>query len=147
MGETGGTGGMGETPLPTAPEIPPPAHRAPRVVVIEDNADAAESLQLLLEMRGHEVAIAGDGLDGLERVRRFRPDVVLCDIGLPGRLDGYAVARELRADPAFAALRLIALTGYGQAEDQRHAHEAGFDLHLTKPIDPAKLFAILAHDE
>jgi CheY-like chemotaxis protein len=90
------------------------------------------------------VATAGDGRAGLERARRFRPDVVLCDIGLPGGLDGYAVARELRADPAFAGLRLIALTGYGQAEDQRQAHEAGFDLHLTKPVDPAKLLQLLA---
>ena len=91
----------------------------------------------------YEVATAGDGLAGLELTRRLRPDVVLCDIGLPGGLDGYAVARDLRADPTFADLRLIALTGYGQAEDQRRAREAGFDLHLTKPVDPTKLLYIL----
>jgi PAS domain S-box-containing protein len=125
-------------------EVPVPGAGLPRVLVIEDNADAAESMQLLLELRGFEAVIAGDGAAGLELVRRFRPDVVLCDIGLPGALDGYAVARELRADPAFAALRLIALTGYGQAEDQRQAHAAGFDLHLTKPVDPATLLNLLA---
>ncbi len=126
------------------PEIPAPSAGARRVLVVEDNADAAESMQLLLELRGFAAAIAGDGLAGLELARQFRPDVVLCDIGLPGGLDGYAVARALRADPAFAGLRLIALTGYGQAEDQRQAYAAGFDLHLTKPVDPAKLFQLLA---
>jgi CheY-like chemotaxis protein len=125
-------------------EVPAPGPGMPRVLVIEDNADAAESMQLLLELRGFEAVIAGDGAAGLELARRFRPDVVLCDIGLPGALDGYAVARELRADPAFAGVRLIALTGYGQAEDQRRAHAAGFDLHLTKPVDPATLLNLLA---
>jgi PAS domain S-box-containing protein len=125
-------------------EVPAPATSLPRVLVVEDNADAAESMQLLLELRGFETVTAGDGVAGLELARRFRPDVVLCDIGLPGALDGYAVARELRADPAFAGLRLIALTGYGQAEDQRRAYAAGFDLHLTKPVDPATLLNLLA---
>ncbi len=129
---------------PAEPESPVPAAHPRRIAIVEDNVDAAESMQLLLELRGFEVATAGDGLAGLELIRRLRPDVVLCDIGLPGGLDGYGVARELRADPAFAGLRLIALTGYGQAEDQRQAQEAGFDLHLTKPVDPAKLFRILA---
>ena len=115
-----------------------------RVLVIEDNVDAAESMQMLLELSGFEVATAADGCAGLDAARRFRPDVVLCDIGLPGGMDGYAVARELRADDELHSVRLIALTGYGQAEDKRRAYEEGFDLHLTKPVDPVILPDLLA---
>jgi len=132
---------------PREPEeatAPDPETGPRRVLVIEDNVDAAESMQMLLELSGFEVATAMDGLAGLEAARRFRPDVVLCDIGLPGGMDGYAVARELRADDALRPVRLIALTGYGQAEDQRRAYAEGFDLHLTKPVDPALLPDLLA---
>jgi signal transduction histidine kinase/ActR/RegA family two-component response regulator len=115
-----------------------------RVLVIEDNVDAAESMQMLLELSGFEVETAVDGRAGLEAARRFQPDVVLCDIGLPGGMDGYAVARELRADDALRPVRLIALTGYGQAEDRLRAYAEGFDLHLTKPVDPALLPDLLA---
>jgi CheY-like chemotaxis protein len=115
-----------------------------RCLVIEDNLDAAESMGLLLELSGHQVEIAHDGRQGLEAARRFRPDVVLCDIGLPGGLDGYEVARRMRQDPALSGIRLIALTGYGQEEDQRRAREAGFDVHLTKPADPERLERLLA---
>ncbi len=115
-----------------------------RVLVIEDNVDAAESMQMLLELSGFEVETAMDGRAGLEAARRFQPDVVLCDIGLPGGMDGYAVARELRADDALRPVRLIALTGYGQAEDRLRAYAEGFDLHLTKPVDPALLPDLLA---
>ena len=127
-------------------EAAPPARAngSRRVLIIEDNADAAESLQMLLELSGFEVTTAADGTSGLETARRFRPDVVLCDIGLPGGLDGYGVARELRSDSAFQSVRLIALTGYGQAEDQRRAYAEGFDLHLTKPVDPVRLKDLLA---
>jgi PAS domain S-box-containing protein len=126
-------------------EAAPPARAdgSRRVLIIEDNADAAESLQMLLELSGFEVATAADGTSGLEAARRFHPDVVLCDIGLPGGLDGYGVARELRADSALQEVRLIALTGYGQAEDQRRAYAEGFDLHLTKPVDPVLLKDLL----
>ncbi len=116
-----------------------------RVVVIEDNVDAAESLQLLLEIWGHQVEMVHDGPAGLEAVRRFEPDVVLCDIGLPGGMDGYEVARRLRS--AGSTARLVALTGYGQQEDQRRALEAGFDLHLTKPVEPVALQKLLAAPE
>jgi CheY-like chemotaxis protein len=116
-----------------------------RVVVIEDNVDAAESLQLLLEIWGHQVEIVHDGPAGLESVRGFEPDVVLCDIGLPGGMDGYEVARQLRS--AGSTARLVALTGYGQQEDQRLALDAGFDLHLTKPVEPAALQKLLAAPE
>jgi PAS domain S-box-containing protein len=127
-------------------EAAPPAsaNGSRRVLIIEDNADAAESLQMLLELSGFEVTTAADGTSGLETARRFHPDVVLCDIGLPGGLDGYGVARELRADSALQSVRLIALTGYGQAEDQRRAYAEGFDLHLTKPVDPVRLKDLLA---
>jgi PAS domain S-box-containing protein len=134
-----------ERNAPEEEEAAPPVRGtgSRRVLVIEDNADAAESLQMLLELSGFEVTTAADGSAGLETARRFHPDVVLCDIGLPGGLDGYAVARELRADPALQPVHLIALTGYGQAEDRRRAYAEGFDLHLTKPVDPVALKDLL----
>ncbi|HET9227227.1 MAG TPA: CheR family methyltransferase, partial [Thermoanaerobaculia bacterium] len=120
-----------------------PVRRSRRCLIIEDNTDAAESMGLLLELSGHEVRIAGDGLEGLETARSFRPDVVLCDIGLPNGVDGYEVARRMRQDPDLRAATLVALTGYGQVEDQRRAREAGFDVHLTKPADPERLKRLL----
>ncbi|HVG09721.1 MAG TPA: chemotaxis protein CheB [Thermoanaerobaculia bacterium] len=130
------------------PSAPAPGaadrRRARRCLLIEDNADAAETMGLLLELYGHQVRIASDGREGLEAARRFLPEIVLCDIGLPNGLDGYEVARRMRQDPALRAMSLVALTGYGQEEDQRRAREAGFDLHLTKPADPEKLERLLA---
>ncbi|HYG62802.1 MAG TPA: ATP-binding protein, partial [Thermoanaerobaculia bacterium] len=126
---------------PEAAPAPPGLHR---ILVIEDNVDAAESMQLLLELAGHQVTTAFDGPSGVSEAHRFQPSVVLCDIGLPGDMDGYAVARELRRDGLPASAKLIALTGYGQEEDQRRSREAGFDLHLTKPVDPAALGKLLA---
>lgn len=123
----------GETPL-----------RPRRCLLIEDHVDAAESLAMLLEIIGHEVEVAFDGAAGLEKARLQRPEVVLCDIGLPG-MDGYAVARALRAAPETASAFLIALTGYGQDEDRRLALEAGFDAHLTKPVDLEALRRLLAN--
>ena len=118
--------------------------RARRCLLIEDNADAAETMGLLLELYGHEVRIARDGREGLEAARSFLPEVVLCDIGLPDGLDGYEVARRMRQDPVLHGMSLVALTGYGQEEDQRRAREAGFDVHLTKPAEPEKLQRLLA---
>jgi two-component system CheB/CheR fusion protein len=115
-----------------------------RCLVIEDNADAAESLALLLELQGHEVEVAHDGVAGVQKGRAFQPDLVICDIGLPGALDGYGVARAFRDDPDLRGARLIALTGYGQEDDQRRAREAGFDVHVTKPADPDTLKRLLA---
>ena len=129
---------MAENPAPVAPERPR------RCLVIEDNADSAESLALLLQLSGHEAEVAFNGAAGLEKARGFRPDVVLCDIGLPGGLDGYGVARAFRADPELRSAFLIALTGYGQEEDRRRALEAGFDAHLTKPADLDELKRLLA---
>jgi CheY-like chemotaxis protein len=106
-----------------------------RVLVVEDNADSAMTLSELLALRGHEVALAADGPSALEAVRRSRPDVVVCDVGLPGELDGYGVARAIRADPALGGLVLIALSGYTTPEHCERALQAGFDAHLAKPAD------------
>jgi two-component system CheB/CheR fusion protein len=128
---------VAEAPAPAAPARPR------RVLVVEDNVDSAETMLMMLELGGHEVAIAHTGAEGVEQARAFRPAVVLCDIGLPD-MDGYAVARALRADPSLDGLRLIALTGYGQEDDKLRARAAGFDEHLTKPIDPDILDRVLA---
>ncbi len=124
-----------ESEQTATPGTGPGGARARRCLIIEDNVDAAESLSLLLQLTGHEADVAFDGSAGLEKARSFRPEVVLCDIGLPGSLDGYGVARAFRADPELRSAFLIALTGYGQEEDRRRALEAGFDTHLTKPAD------------
>jgi CheY-like chemotaxis protein len=102
------------------------------VLVIEDNEDAADSLRAVLEIQEHVVEVAYGGRQGLETARTFRPDVVLCDLGLP-EIDGYAVARAMRADPALGRVALIAVSGYAQPEDVVMSREAGFDAHLAKP--------------
>jgi CheY-like chemotaxis protein len=112
--------------------------------VVDDNVDAAESLALLLRLRGHEVEVAYDGAAALETAGAFHPEVVLLDIGLPG-LDGYQVASRLRRRRRTAGALLVALTGYGQEEDQQRAREAGFNHHLTKPVDLPVLYELLAH--
>jgi signal transduction histidine kinase len=115
---------------------------ARRILVVEDNADAAVTLRDFLELSGHEVQLAASGADGVQAARDFHPEIVLCDIGLPG-MDGFEVAAALRRDPTTSSAKLIAVTGYGGAEDRRRSKEAGFDLHLTKPVDPAQLRAVL----
>jgi signal transduction histidine kinase len=129
------------TGVPAA--APAPAGLASRrILVVEDNPDAAESLRDFLELSGHEVELANSGLDGVQAARQFHPEIVLCDLGLPG-MDGFAVAAALRRDPSTASARLIAVTGYGHEEDRRRSKAAGFDLHLTKPVDPARLRQVL----
>ena len=113
-----------------------------RVLIVEDNADAREGLRMLLTLAGHEVETSEDAADGLEKLRTFQPEVALIDIGLPG-VDGYALARMARQTPETRATYLVALTGYGQAEDRQKALAAGFDTHMTKPVDPAQLCAFL----
>jgi len=115
-----------------------------RILVIEDCDDAAESMEMLLHLMGHEVEKAHDGPAGIEAAKRFRPEVVICDIGLPGPMDGYAVAGVLRKDFPRGSTFMLALTGYGQLEDRRRSHEAGFDFHVTKPADPKELERLLA---
>jgi PAS domain S-box-containing protein len=121
----------------------PTAGAPRRVLVIDDNVDAAESIKTLLELQGHHAMTAYSGERGVELAAAFHPEVVLCDIGLPHGMDGYAVARRLRAQPDGSGLFLVAITGWGQPEDRRRADEAGFDLHLTKPVDPAHLDALM----
>jgi PAS domain S-box-containing protein len=130
-GEAGGS----RRPEPTAPRGGSAA-----IVIVEDNADAAESLRVVLAAAGHHVTLVTTGRDAIQTIRTVRPAVVLCDLGLPER-DGYAIAAELRADPEWAHLQLIAISGYGAAEDQIRSSRAGFDLHLTKPVPPALLLA------
>ncbi|HET6437478.1 MAG TPA: PAS domain-containing protein [Anaeromyxobacter sp.] len=120
-----------------------PAASPCRVLVIEDNADAANSLRDLLAIGNHVVELASSGSAGIEVARSFLPEVVLCDIGLPG-MDGYAVARTLRADPQLGRVPLVALTGYALPEDVDRALEAGFDAHMAKPPSPEKVEELLA---
>jgi two-component system CheB/CheR fusion protein len=114
-----------------------------RLLVIEDNPDAAASLGELLKLSGHQVHLAGDGPRGLELAQSERFDAVLCDLGLPAGMSGFDVARALRNHPGTAAMPLVALSGYGRPEDKSRAREAGFDVHLTKPVDLAVLQSAL----
>ncbi len=123
----------------------PPARASPasrRVLIVEDNADGRESLCLLLELYGHEVAVAADGLEGVRRALEFRPEVALVDLGLP-LLNGFEVARRVRAALG-GAVYLVALSAYDDADVLRRAAEVGFNLHLTKPADPGRLERLLA---
>jgi len=135
-------------PLAAAPEQgetrahAPPGSSSRRVLVADDNRDAALTLRRLLEALGHEVMETHDGVEAVEAVRTFRPQIVLLDIGMP-RMNGYEAAREIRRQAGGRGLRVIALTGWGQHEDKRRAHEAGFDLHLTKPVELAELENVL----
>jgi CheY-like chemotaxis protein len=129
-------------PAPAPAPSPPPPGKKLKVLIIEDNQDAAESLRLLLELRGHQVSLAHSGTAGVEAAQTWGPEVVLCDLALPG-MDGFAVARALRSDPRTARARLIAVSGYGQDDDQLRGREAGFDQHVLKPIDPGDLEQIL----
>jgi CheY-like chemotaxis protein len=110
------------------------------VLIIEDNVDAAETLATVLQLDGHRVYVARDGMTGVALAHEMKPDVILCDIGLPD-LDGYEVARKLRQDVRSA--RLIALSGYGQPEDKERATQAGFQAHITKPAPLSDLAALL----
>ncbi len=140
--------------LPLAGEPPPQAFvpgdadramtaTATRVLVVDDNVDGAESLALMLGLQGHEVRTAHDGAAALQLAAGWRPDVVLLDIGLPG-MSGYEVARRLRSQQPDPALMLVAVTGWGTEDDQRRSAEAGFDHHLTKPVEATALEAVLA---
>ena len=113
-----------------------------RVLAIEDNPDSAQSLKYALELEGGQVRVAYDGPSGLDLARAFHPDVVLCDIGLPG-MDGYAIARAVRADATLRDEYLVALSGYAQEEDWQRAFEAGFDQHVAKPANLDALLRLL----
>jgi CheY-like chemotaxis protein len=119
----------GEPPVPAAKR---------RVLIVDDEPDNAESLQMLLDGLGHDVRIASDGVAALEAAAEFRPEVVFLDIGMP-RMNGYEAAEKIRARPWGADMRLIAVTGWGQAVDRQRSRDAGFDEHLVKPVDPVRL--------
>jgi CheY-like chemotaxis protein len=124
---------------PTSPAASPPR----RILVVDDNQDAAESLGLYLGMFGHDVRLAFDGLAALAMAGEFRPHIALIDIGLP-KLNGYDTARRIREEAWGQAMVLVAVTGWGQDEDVRRAREAGFDEHMTKPVDPQALVQLVA---
>lgn len=120
----------------------PPSAAALRILVVEDNRDMARTLEILLKHIGHEVEVRYTGRAAVEAATLHVPDVVLCDLGLP-ELDGFGVARALRRNPLTCAVRLIAISGYSQEEDQKRSRESGFDVHLVKPISLRELLDIL----
>ncbi len=128
--------------VPVAGGPPRRRPRPTRILVIEDNPDAREALRGVLEMEGHRVAAAVDGADGVELGAAFRPEIAFIDIALPG-LDGFEVARRLRAHEGGKSIVLVAVTGRGQPEDRRQAHAAGFDAYLVKPVVPEQLFELI----
>ncbi|MEX1041310.1 MAG: PAS domain S-box protein [Pirellulaceae bacterium] len=138
------------TPAPSAipqePVAAEPKVREPkslRILVVDDNVDAAEMVSLLLRLWGHEIRMAYNGPDAIERALEFDPHAIFLDIGLPG-LDGFEVAKRIRRTPQLAHVRLAAMTGYGQEEDRAKSSEAGFDAHLVKPVDSSVLESVLA---
>jgi CheY-like chemotaxis protein len=152
-----GQGSTFEVRLPLLPEehvkkagVPPEAEPQPtpqaparRVLVVDDDEDVANVLVSLLRRWGHDAHVVYDGPAALEAAAALRPEVVLMDLGMPG-MDGYEVARRLRQRPEFARVPLVALSGYGQAEDKRRSQEAGFDIHLVKPFGGAALEELMA---
>jgi CheY-like chemotaxis protein len=135
-------------PASAAPSTParpaaPSALRPTRILIVEDNDDARESLRLLLELDGHAVMAAASGEDGLDHAQAAEFAIALVDLGLPG-IDGFEVARRLRAMAHGAELRLVAISGYGQPLDRKRAQAAGFDAHLLKPVDTDHLRTVLA---
>ena len=114
-----------------------------RILVVDDNADTAESLAMILRRMGNEIQTAHDGLEAVQAAATFRPEVVLLDIGLP-KMNGYEAAKLIRDQSGNRKVAIIAMTGWGQEDDIRRALEAGFDHHLTKPVEPAALSRLLA---
>jgi CheY-like chemotaxis protein len=138
-----------QVPPKESPREPAEAHgrfrfaNKHRILVVDDNRDTAESLAMILRRLGHEVQTAHDGLEAVHAEAAFRPDVVLLDIGLP-KLNGYEAAKVIRRQSSNRRVAIIAVSGWGQEDDRRRALEAGFDHHLTKPIEPAALERLLA---
>jgi CheY-like chemotaxis protein len=133
------------TPAPSAAsDREPAAGGRRRVLVVDDNKDAALTLSMMLDLMGSEARIAYSGFEALEVAEQFRPEVVLLDIGMPG-LNGYDTARRLREQPWGRDIVLVALTGWGQNEDRQRSQAAGFDDHVVKPIEPAALEKLLTY--
>ena len=126
-----------QAPSPASPRV------RSRALIIDDNRDAATTMAMFVEELGGTAFTAFDGASGLAAVERFQPDIVFMDIGMPG-LDGYEVCRRIRQMPAVRQVVLVAVTGWGQAQDKQRAFEVGFDAHLTKPVDPDALAQLLA---
>jgi CheY-like chemotaxis protein len=136
-----------ERRLPSRPEVRAlAARKALRVLVVEDNRDSAETLARLLEICGYSVSVAYTAMEGLESAKRTRPDVVLCDIGLPDS-DGFALAEALHENPTTSSARLIAVTAYGQEKDYERSKLVGFERHLVKPVAPGELLRLLEEDQ
>ena len=114
-----------------------------RILIIEDNSDSAELLKVLLEINNHKVEMAFDGESGLTKASWFKPQIIICDIGLPGKVNGLEVAKTLRKNEDTQAVHLIALSGYGQVEDVKEAESAGFNHHFVKPADFDKLIKLI----
>jgi len=143
-------------PLMATAELPAESHEAGdselskrpglRVLVVDDIPDVADVLKMLLDLEGFETRVAYSGAVALENARDFRPDVVICDIGLP-EMDGHEIARRLRRDPDIAPATLIAMTGWGAEGEVRRTRESGFDFHLVKPVDANALLELLSHME
>ena len=138
-------------PLVLPTQEPPPKSDGPkatalsgtRILVVDDNRDSADSLEMLLRLKGNDIRIAYDGLEAVDVAETFRPELVLLDIGLP-KLNGYDVARRIRQQSWGRDVTLVALTGWGQDEDRRRSQEAGFNLHVVKPVDLDGLEKLLA---
>jgi CheY-like chemotaxis protein len=146
-----GRGSEFEVRLPVAVTLPGAEKAAPRamasrgrrrILIADDNLDAADSLALMLELYGNDIQVARDGVEALAKAELFRPQIALLDIGMPN-MDGYEAARQIRSAEWGRDILLVALTGWGQSDDRRRAFEAGFDSHLTKPARPEDLEAIL----
>lgn len=114
-----------------------------RILIVEDDADSADALQILLEMNQHEVEIAADGAAALLKAAQFIPHIIICDIGLPGEMNGHDVASAIRANENLSSVYLIALSGYGEMQDRQDAEKAGFNSHLVKPPDFEKLISMI----
>jgi CheY-like chemotaxis protein len=138
---------MLDVPEPLSPAAPqhlePPPTVRRRVLIVDDNKDAAEWLATLLRLSGHETHVALDGVEAVKTAERILPDAVLLDIGLP-RVDGYEVCRRIRQQPWGKGLTIVALTGWGQEEDRQKSREAGFNTHLVKPVDDEVIMNLLA---
>jgi CheY-like chemotaxis protein len=134
--------GAAQAAEPPRAVAPPMAAAGRRILVADDNKDTADSLQRVLELYGYDVRVAYDGAAALRLGAAFRPEVAVLDIGMPGA-NGYEVAREIRKQQG-PQIKLVALTGWGQEGDRRRAMEAGFDFHLTKPVDPGTLNDLLS---
>jgi CheY-like chemotaxis protein len=125
------------------PDVASESQQQRRVLIVDDNHDSADSLAMLMQITGNKTYMAHDGLKAVEAIEKYRPEVVLLDIGLPG-LDGHEVCRRVREQPWGKDIVVIALTGWGQEDDRRKSEEAGFDGHLVKPVDYDQLLELLA---